>query len=301
MKSISETARWVAWARAEESLRPAGLFVDELAVEVHRRFPADQPLPSKARARFVIRTRFFDDYLTALARAGVAQVVLLAAGLDARAFRLDWPAGTRLFEVDLPGLFEEKEKIVGAVGARPRCARVVVPADLTDAAWTSELAAAGFDPGVPTAWLAEGLFFYLTEHQADQVLSGIGRSSAAGSALGLDHVGTPVLADAQSRRWLASMDERDRGWHSAVDRPEHWLAGYGWQADVRRSTDADLAHGCALAEVRPPGEPTRRHWLITARLREPASPPDRTAAAADAGPAAAAGPAGNGRESTSCG
>ncbi|MGP4102946.1 SAM-dependent methyltransferase [Nonomuraea sp. KM90] len=266
MERISETARWVAWARAEESLRPDALFVDELAVEVRRRYPADRPVPGRARALFVIRTRFFDDYLTAMAEAGLAQIVLLAAGLDARAFRLAWPDGTRLFEVDLPGLFEEKEEVVRVAGIRPRCSRVIVPADLTGASWTRELAAAGFDCGVPTAWLAEGLLFYLAERQSGRLLSALGRLSAPGSALGLDHVNTAVFVNARSRQWLATMERSGRGWRSATDEPQRWLARHGWRADVREPADADVCHGREFAPAFLPGESRPRRWLITARL-----------------------------------
>jgi hypothetical protein len=104
----------------------------------------------------VIRTRFFDDYLTAAIAARCHQVVLLAAGLDTRALRLAWPAGTRVFEIDLPGVLSFKDSVLAAQGAVPRCERIKVPADLcTD--WTAALAEAGFDRSTPAAWLAEGL------------------------------------------------------------------------------------------------------------------------------------------------
>lgn len=268
MEPISETARWIAWARAEETLRPDALFIDELAVEFHRRYPADWPVPDNPRALFVLRTRFFDDYLTAMAEAGLAQIVLLAAGLDARAFRLAWPNRTRLFELDLPGLFEDKEKVIRAVNIRPRCSRVIVPADLTDASWTRELVAAGFDPSVPTAWLVEGLLFYLAEQQAERMLSTICRLSAPGSTLGLDHVNTAVFVNARSRQWLATMDKSGRGWRSATDEPQRWLARHGWQANVREPTDADVCHGRHFATTFLPGDKVQRHWLITAHLKD---------------------------------
>lgn len=107
----------------------------------------------------VIRTRFFDDYLLAAAAGGCHQVVLLAAGLDTRAFRLPWPDGVRLFELDLPTVLSFKDVVLAQQAAVPRCARMTVPVDLR-ANWPVELAKAGFDHTVPTAWLAEGLLLY---------------------------------------------------------------------------------------------------------------------------------------------
>src|SRR5579884_2771734 len=165
---IGWTALLVARARANESRRPDRLFDDPLAAafvkaggEVLAR--AEQSLPggddvNRWREDSVaLRTSFLDGVLVSACEAGCRQVVLLAAGLDARAFRLDWPPGTRLYELEMPDVLSFKERVLADAGAKPRCERIVVPADLRDAAWPARLQAAGFDARQPTAWIAEGL------------------------------------------------------------------------------------------------------------------------------------------------
>jgi hypothetical protein len=83
-------------------------------------------------------------------------VVLLAAGLDTRAFRLTWPDGVRLFELDLPDLVDYKERVLAEQAAVPRCQRTVLRVDLRED-WPARLESAGLRPGEPTAWLIEGL------------------------------------------------------------------------------------------------------------------------------------------------
>ncbi|HEY5437200.1 MAG TPA: class I SAM-dependent methyltransferase [Candidatus Limnocylindrales bacterium] len=97
------------------------------------------------------RTRFFDDWLHAVAiEGGIRQVVLLAAGLDTRAYRLPWAAATTVFELDRPVVLAEKERTLDAAGAAPACDRRVVRADLA-ADWAAELLAAGLDRARPAA------------------------------------------------------------------------------------------------------------------------------------------------------
>ncbi|MER6798560.1 SAM-dependent methyltransferase, partial [Amycolatopsis mediterranei] len=180
LPAVSRTAIGVAALRAYESRRPDRLFDDPYAAaffEAGRSaLPGTSPegpqagLGAMFYPQVVIRTRFYDDYLLG---AGCAQVVLLAAGLDTRAFRLAWPDGTRLFELDLPEVLAFKDEVLGRHGAEPACARVVVPADLRED-WAAALREAGFDPAVPTAWLAEGLLMYLTPEEAERLLTTVG-------------------------------------------------------------------------------------------------------------------------------
>jgi methyltransferase (TIGR00027 family) len=104
----------------------------------------------------VIRTRFFDDYLLDATARGIGQVVLLAAGLDTRAYRLLWPRGVRVFELDLPEVMGFKEGVLTERRAVSRCERTVVPIDLRKG-WTVPLSKAGLSSSEPTTWLAEGL------------------------------------------------------------------------------------------------------------------------------------------------
>jgi methyltransferase (TIGR00027 family) len=167
LRGVGKTALGVAMVRARESRRADRLFDDPFAQAFVDAAPGAFPEPRTSEelaalgpvgtlgAAFytyaVIRTRFFDDYLTAAVAAGCSQVVLLAAGLDTRAFRLAWPKDTRVFEVDLPDVLAFKDTVLTAQGAVPRCARATVPADLRGD-WTAALATAGFDHAQRRGW-----------------------------------------------------------------------------------------------------------------------------------------------------
>ncbi|MEU9119382.1 SAM-dependent methyltransferase [Streptomyces sp. NPDC048506] len=195
----------------------------------------------------VLRTRFFDDYLreattgrpseattehSSVAAGGHAlrQVVILAAGLDTRAYRLPWPDGVRLYEVDLPEVLAFKERVLDEEHARPRCTRTSLAADLrTD--WTAPLRSAGFVPDEPTAWLVEGLLVYLSAGDAAQLLSTIGAQSAPGSRLAFPGVGdfrnSPLMAGGRA---LPSMREVSALWQGGLDEPaDAWLTLHGWR------------------------------------------------------------------------
>ena len=182
---MGKTALGVAMVRAGESRRPDRLFDDPYAegflVAAPGLFDVEQPAaPAGAgelaswgaefSAHAVIRTRFFDDYLLDATRGGVHQVVLLAAGLDTRAYRLRWPDGVPLYELDLAGVLEFKERVLDERAAVPGCQRTSVPVDLR-ADWTVDLREVGFAAAEPTAWLAEGLLIYLSADEAEKLLS----------------------------------------------------------------------------------------------------------------------------------
>ncbi len=243
---VQRTALGVAMLRARESRRADRLFDDPYAqafVDAAADSPgpapkagADAAAPGPAAAlsaafyaRVVIRTRFFDTYLTAAASGGCSQVVLLAAGLDARAFRLAWPPGTRVFEVDLPGLLAFKDAVLAARGAASQCERTTVPADLR-ADWPVALAEAGFDPARPAAWLAEGLLIYLTAEDAGRLLAGVTELSAPGSQLSFEHSPVATAALMDRARQMPSLHRYASLWQGGLgeDAPR-WLADHGWQ------------------------------------------------------------------------
>jgi len=143
-------------------------------------------------AHGVIRTRFFDEFLTRAVAGKCRQVVLLAAGLDTRAFRLTWPKPVRLYEIDLPDVLAFKHEVLTRSGASPRCERTVVPADLR-ADWPARLEKAGFSADQPAAWLTEGLMLYLTASQAASLLCAVSRLSAPVSRLSFEHA--PMAAN----------------------------------------------------------------------------------------------------------
>jgi methyltransferase (TIGR00027 family) len=247
LRGVGKTALGMAMVRAGESGRPDRLFDDPYAQAFMDAqpgsFTAEETAgasagPGTAFARHaVVRTRFYDEYLAGAAAAGCRQVVLLAAGLDTRAFRLTWPAGTRLFELDLPEVLDFKERVLTARGARPGCERAVVPVDLRDD-WPGELVAAGFDPTAHTAWLTEGLLIYLTAGEATRLLAGISALSAPDSRLSAEH-GPGLSLPTRPALWKGGLGAGTAG----------WLGEHRWQIRLHERARLAAAYG------RPPAAP----------------------------------------------
>jgi len=153
----------------------------------------------------VIRTRFFDDYLLAACAADCNQVVLLAAGLDTRAFRLPWPPGVHVFELDLPQVLTFKERVLTGQRAVPKCERTILPVDLRKD-WPARLTESGFEPSRPTAWLVEGLLIYLSADEVARMLTAVGELSVAGSQIAFEHASIADSLHIQTRA-MPAMDE----------------------------------------------------------------------------------------------
>lgn len=154
-------------------------------------------------AGMAMRTRFFDTYFTSTLTAGIRQAVILAAGLDSRAYRLSWPSGTVVYEVDQPAVVEFKTDTLAGLGATPTAERRTVGIDLRED-WPAALRASGFDPTAPTAWLAEGLLIYLPPDAQDRLLDTITDLSAPGSAVATEYVPGIVDFDAAQAREMAA-------------------------------------------------------------------------------------------------
>src|SRR3954471_19766767 len=253
LPAVSRTAIGVARVRAAETARPEPLFTDPYAAAFVAAAPGDvAPDPAtlteeqrRWRAGIVfhitMRTRFFDDYLQQAVADGCRQVVVLGAGLDARAFRLGWPAGLRWFELDLPQVLAFKQTVLDAEGASPRCDRRALPADLADD-WAADLQAAGFVPPLPTAWLAEGLLVYLSGETAAHVLAIATDMSAAGSRISLergDVAGQVATTDSDDRPDQASALWRGGLGHN----PAEWLTEHGWRTTEHEVSDVASAYG----------------------------------------------------------
>ena len=251
--------------RAGESRRPDRLFDDpyaaafaaswsgEAAPPASRTTTATDGRPSRAALAFhiVIRTRFFDDYLIEAVDGGCRQVVLLAAGLDTRAFRLTWPDDVHVFELDLPEVVEFKDAVLSGQRATASCRRTTVAVDLRED-WPTALAAAGFQADQPTAWLVEGLLVYLDAADAASLLTRVGQLSAAGSrvsfelgdlARGMARAGDVVAPDADPvlSLWRGGLGED----------PVAWLDLNGWRAGAHRMGEVAAGYGRpAPGEVR---------------------------------------------------
>ena len=195
-----------------------------------------------------VRTHFFDEFFTAAAGAGIRQIVILASGLDSRAYRLPWPAGTTVYELDQPKVLEYKAATLNQHGATPKAPRREVPIDLRFD-WPKALREAGFDPSMPTVWLAEGLLMYLPADAQDRLFEQVTELSAAGSRISAETVGIHA-ADRRERmrerfeRIAAQFgidDTFDVGELSYED-PDRadvavWLDEHGWQSTAVTSQD----------------------------------------------------------------
>ncbi|MET9361807.1 SAM-dependent methyltransferase [Streptomyces sp. NPDC006632] len=268
------TAVGVARVRALETERENALFHDPLAqafATAGGRGPSS-PAPAgdeAARRRrmgvafsIVIRTKFLDDLLQEASASGVRQVVLLGAGMDSRAFRIDWPEGTRLFEVDTAAPLEFKESVLRQERAVARCERITVTVDLRED-WPTALAAAGHDAAAPTVWIAEGLLIYLLQDAVELLLARIGARSAAGSRMGLtlgprgviERFGADAVPGSAASLWVSEMP----------DDPVTWLAGHGWEAVSHTLRECAAAYGRPIST--PPRREERPGGLISAVRR----------------------------------
>ena len=197
---VGVTALLVAAARAIETHRHDSLAQDVYAEHFVRTAPASaewpvriqqvpdgdaSPLWGRFARYFGLRTRIFDDFLLQAVRAGARQVVLLGAGLDCRAYRLDWPPGCVIFEIDRDGVLAFKHKVLDGLTATPKATRVPIPIDLRND-WARPLTEAGFDTAAPSAWLAEGLLFYLPAAAEAKLIDTVDRLSTTGSALAFE-------------------------------------------------------------------------------------------------------------------
>ncbi|KUI37133.1 SAM-dependent methyltransferase [Mycobacterium sp. GA-2829] len=193
-----------------------------------------------------VRTHFFDAFFTAAADAGIRQIVILASGLDSRAYRLTWPAGTTVYEIDQPKVLEYKSETLTRHGVEPAATRREVPMDLRYD-WPAALRDAGFDPAEPTAWLAEGLLMYLPADAQDRLFAQITELSAPGSRVAAETAGVQAEDRREQMRerferiaekfdMAASLDIAQLIYEDP-DRADvaDWLDAHGWKATAVNS------------------------------------------------------------------
>ncbi|MFF7254485.1 class I SAM-dependent methyltransferase [Streptomyces microflavus] len=260
---VGVTALLVAAARAIETHRPDSLARDVFAEHFVLAAPASagwpihprqvpegdaDPLWGRFARYFGLRTRVLDDFLLQSVHAGGArQVVLLGAGLDSRAFRLDWPPGCVIFEIDREEVLAFKHQVLDGLSAAPKAARVPVPMDLR-ADWAGALPGAGFDPAAPSVWLVEGLLFYLPPAAETYLIDTVDRLSRAGSALAfevkldkdlLEYRDSPLYTATKHRIGIDLLDLFDR-----EPRPDSAgnLTDKGWSTSVHTPFDFTRRH-----------------------------------------------------------
>ena len=268
--SVGATATAVAASRAVASQGPDALLDDPFAEPLVRAvgldefvkvvngesFDEDDPVRSRRAMseQIAVRTRFFDDFFTTATHAGIRQAVILAAGLDTRAYRLSWPANTELYEVDQPEVLAFKTATLDELGAAPKAERKTVAVDLRDD-WPAALRAAGFDPAAPTAWIAEGLLPYLPPDAQDRLFDNVTALSSAGSRLATEHMDTTNLPDdwadrigARWRRAGSDINLSDLFYHGQRNEARSYLSSHGWQVAVYSSAALYDGHGFTLPD-----------------------------------------------------
>ena len=268
--SVGATATAVAAGRATASKGPHALLDDPWAEPLVRAVgmdafvkmvdgeltAEDDPLLNRKamNEQMAVRTRYFDDFFTAATGAGVRQAVILASGLDTRAYRLPWPAETVVFEIDQPEVIAFKTLTLADLGAEPTARRRTVAIDLRDD-WPSALRETGFDPNAPTAWSAEGLLVYLPPEAQDRLFDNITELSASGSQIATEHMDPSGMPD----DWADKLTERTKRSGSGINLAElfytgernsaaDYLAARGWQTDIRSTADAYAANGFDLPD-----------------------------------------------------
>jgi methyltransferase (TIGR00027 family) len=265
---LGATAAWTASVRALENTRTDALFNDPWAAALAG--PAGeawiaQRTPDSVQP-IVLRTRFFDDFLLqSIQHSALQQVVLMAAGLDTRAYRLPWPESTRLFELDQAPVLEHKEMVLGAAGARAGCVRICVAADLT-LPWEQALIESGFSPHQPSIWLLEGILFYLPCETLEQVLKAVSSLSASGSRLGFDIINSVVLTSPWTQAWVDMQAKFGAPWIGYLDDPERFLDELGWQLSLTQAGQPDANYERWTLPVIPTKMPGMPHnWFVTAQ------------------------------------
>jgi methyltransferase (TIGR00027 family) len=194
------------------------------------------------------RTAFFDKFFLDATRAGVRQVVVLAAGLDSRAWRLAWPAGTTVYELDQPRVLDFKASVLRDEGAQPTCRLVTVPVDLRDD-WPAALRQAGFDTKAPSVWSAEGLLPFLPAAAQELLFERVQTLGAPGSRIAVEAPGPDFLDEAARDRQRQTMqrvrdvmadleperdipDVADLWYFEEREDVGHWLGRHGWEVTV---------------------------------------------------------------------
>ena len=199
-------------------------------------------------AAMAARTRFFDSFFHAATRAGIRQAVILASGLDARAYRLAWPADMTVFEIDQPQVIEFKAATLAQLGAAPQAALRTVAIDLRDD-WPKALVAADFDTCRPTAWIAEGLFGYLPPEAQDRLLDNVTALSADRSRLACEAI--PDMSELDTEKAQEMMSRATAKWREHGFDLEFGELGYqgerndvavyldnlGWRSEGIRMTE----------------------------------------------------------------
>lgn len=265
---LGTTSRWTAAARARETKRPDALVSDPLA----ERLAGESGMawiasrPPESTLPILLRTRYFDDFLQRVAAGGIRQIVLLACGLDTRAYRLQWPGDTVLYEVDQAAVVEYKEGTLRDV--QPACERRALAADLTQP-WEAQLCEAGLDPDVPACFLLEGFLFYLAQPAMERILDQVAAFAAPGSAIGFDVVNSATFSNVYTKPWLDMQAAAGAPWLSSLDDPVDFMDTRGWDVSLTQAGQPGANYGRWSLPVLPVALPGAPHnWFVTGVKRQ---------------------------------
>lgn len=265
--SVGLTALAVAGGRAIESKRTDALVTDPYADALVTAADAGVPTPTRlphpgyehdeqfeeiwthTATHMGIRTRFFDEFFAEGWAQGIDQFVILASGLDARPWRLDWPEGCTVYEIDQPRVLAFKDEVFAEQDTKPNCLRRPVSIDLRED-WPTALGQAGFDPDRPTAWLAEGLLPYLPDEAEERLLRSVHELSAPGSRIAVEHLRSlQSLLDSDHEQFDRVAEQFDVDitdlFYDNESRPDpdERLGRLGWQATVSNGDELAAAYG----------------------------------------------------------
>jgi methyltransferase (TIGR00027 family) len=269
VSSVGYTALLVAGWRALHAASPEPLVRDDYAkdfiaasADPYLTAQLADPETSEGATAFPrlygVQTRFFDEFFMSAADRGLRQAIIVGAGLDSRAYRLAWPSGTTVFEIDRPKVLEFKRHVLAEHEAEPTARRIDVAADLRSD-WSIPLGAAGFDRQQPTAWSVEGLLPYLTADAQETLFTRVDQLSAPGSRLAIGALGSRLDRDR-----LSALEATYPGLNKSGDfdfstltydeetktKPAQWLAEHGWTVDpVRTNPELQADYGRTPAEV----------------------------------------------------
>jgi methyltransferase (TIGR00027 family) len=289
--SVGATATMVAAGRARATRADNPLIDDRFAeplvravgVDFFTRWasgeldPGDVDIPGapwgmqRMTDMLAARTRYIDAFFSRAADAGVRQVVILASGLDARAYRLPWAAGTTVYEIDQPQVIEFKTATIAELGSKPTADVRAVPIDLRHD-WPAALREAGFDTGRPAAWAAEGLLGFLPSHAQDRLLDNVTALSAAGSQLVaevfLNSGANQQALNAATGRWRENgldVELENLGFPGERNDVATYLADRGWHP-VRTALNQMLADNGLPLQPTDEDAPFSRNYYCTAVL-----------------------------------
>ena len=204
----------------------------------------------RAAEGMAVRTRWFDKLFTDPTDVSVRQAVILAAGLDARAYRLDWPDGTTVYELDQPEVIDFKTNTLAGLDAKPKANRVTIAIDLRND-WPKALLDNGFDPAQPTAWIAEGLLIYLPPEAQDLLFDRINELSAPGSRVATEHIpDVSMFADERAqqirermKKYGSDIEMGDLIYHGERSHVIEYLTVRGWDVKAKTMRESYAANG----------------------------------------------------------